>query len=150
MMEENYRIALAEVDETLKYTEEELLQKIPQSMLKFIKENKAQNYIPHLTAKIPIEEQKLTKETEAMLSLIYRSYWATEKEKEEFAEKDKEELEIIEKEKQEKYFRDNLFTKRSKTIENEITNIVNVSDMPWYKKIYNKLRKWLFYKRTNS
>lgn len=42
----------------------------------------------------------MIKETEAILSLIYRSYWATNEEKKEFALKDKNEF--IEKEKQKK------------------------------------------------
>ena len=42
----------------------------------------------------------MIKETEAILSLIYRSYWATNEEKKEFVLKDKNEF--IEKEKQKK------------------------------------------------
>ena len=44
MIEVSYQNALAEVNEILKYTEEDLVAKLPKSFQKFIIENKNNNY----------------------------------------------------------------------------------------------------------
>lgn len=69
-----YQNALAEVDYILGITSEELLKKIPKSLLDFIKKHKTENYQIYLNEELSLAEQSLKKETRAILSLIYRSY----------------------------------------------------------------------------
>ena len=65
--------------------------------MNFIKKNMNNEYETKINLNVDINKQHLLKETEAILSLIYRSYWATNNEKKEIALKDKNEF--IEKEK---------------------------------------------------
>ena len=100
MIDEVYRNSFKEVYDVLENTDVELVNKIPNKFLNFIKENMNVNYITHINPNVEISKQPLLKETEAILSLIYRSYWITDVEKQEFSERDKEQL--IQKEEQKK------------------------------------------------
>ena len=80
-MDQNYEMALSEVDEILNYTDEELVKKIPIQLRILISNNKNKEYKPNIDRTRPISEQELLKETKAILSLLFRSYWATEEEK---------------------------------------------------------------------
>lgn len=75
MKDENYKNALKEVYDILQNTDEELVAKIPQKFLDFVKENMNREYISNIDYNIEIDNQKLLPETEAILSLIYKSYW---------------------------------------------------------------------------
>ena len=103
MIDEVYRNSLKEVYDVLENTDVELVNKIPNKFLNFIKENMNVNYITHINPNVEISKQPLLKETEAILSLIYRSYWITDVEKQEFSERDKEQLMQKEEQKKAKY-----------------------------------------------
>lgn len=92
MIDNTYRNALKEVYIILENTDQELLKKIPNQFLKFLQNNMNPYYQTNIRKDIEIDKQKILKETESILALIYRNYWATEKEKIEFANKDQKEL----------------------------------------------------------
>lgn len=75
MKDEIYGNALKEVYDILQNTEEELVSKIPQKFLNFVKENMNKDYRSNIDLNIGIDKQNLLPETEAILSLIYKSYW---------------------------------------------------------------------------
>ena len=100
MIDDVYRNSFKEVYVILENTDNELLSKIPAKFMNFIKANMNNEYETKIDLNVDINKQPLLKETEAILSLIYRSYWATNEEKKEIALKDKNEF--IEKEKQKK------------------------------------------------
>ena len=77
--------------------------KFPTKFMNFIKENMNGNYKTNIQPDVDIDKQLLLKETEAVLSLIYRSYWATDKEKQEFSIKDQQEFIKKEEKKKEQY-----------------------------------------------
>lgn len=149
MMDWNYEIALTEVDEILSFTDTELVNKIPIAFRKFIEKNKNKDYKPNITSGIPISEQVLKKETEAILSLIFRNYWATEEEKKELEKTDKITMEMLMAETQIKFPKDNAYSnkdipKNNNLIEKEVSDniqLIAIKDMPWYKKIFAKLLK---------
>ena len=95
MIEECYRNAFKEVYVILENTELTLLAKLPIELINFIKDNMNCDYKTHIQTNINIDKQSLLKETESILSLIYRSYWVTEEEKKKFAVTGQQE--IIEK-----------------------------------------------------
>lgn len=95
MIENNYPNAFKEVDIILKNTEENLYKKIPKSFIEFIEYNKNDEYKVSIDCNKDIDKQKLLPKTEAILSLIYRSFFADEKEKIEFEKKDNIELKSI-------------------------------------------------------
>ena len=103
MIDEIYKNSFKEVYDILENTEEDLLSKIPNSFMNFIKNNMNVDYKTSINLNETIDKQHLLKETEAILSLIYRSYWATDEEKNEFAKKDNLELLKEEEQKKEQY-----------------------------------------------
>lgn len=103
MIDETYRNSFKEVYEILENTENELLSKIPTEFINFLKNNMNKNYQTNIKYNISIDKQPLLKETEAILSLIYRSYWATDEEKKEFEITNKKELINNENNKKEEY-----------------------------------------------
>ncbi len=141
MIDVMYQNALAEVEEILQNTEEELVDKIPNKIRQFIRENKSQEYITNIANDKPLNEQNILPETQALLALIYRSYWATEEEKQEFAQRDSRELEQEEKAKQELYS-NNIFENKKEKVEEvqkEITALVLVKEEKWYQRAWKKL-----------
>ena len=103
MIDEIYRNSFKEVYDILENTENELIAKIPTKFMNFLKENMNVNYKTNITLDEEIDKQYLLKETEAILSLIYRSYWSTDEEKQEFFIKDQQEYIEKEKKKKEQY-----------------------------------------------
>lgn len=152
-MDWNYEIALTEVDEILNFTDTELVNKIPIAFRKFIERNKNKDYKPNITPGIPISEQVIKKETQAILSLIFRSYWATEEEKKELEKNDKITYEMLKAKTEIKFPKSNSSnynldecSLEDEKIENKETNrniqLISIKDMPWYKKIFVKLVRY--------
>lgn len=79
-----FKNSLKEVYDILKNTENDLVIKIPSSFINFIKENMNKDYVTNMQTNITINQQPLLKETEAILSLIYQTYWADSTEKKDF------------------------------------------------------------------
>lgn len=109
-----YQNALAEVDYILSITSEDIIKKIPKSLLDFIKTQKTKNYQFSLNDELSLIEQQLKKETRAIISLIYRSYLCSPNQSRKYKIDD-----IIELKKQqlildELYNYDNLFKKNKK------------------------------------
>ncbi len=137
MIDEAYRNSFKEVYDILQNTEDELISKIPVKFISFIKDNMNHDYKTNIQTNIDIDKQPLLKETEAVLSLIYRSYWATEEEKQEFAIKDQQEF--YEKQKQGKSI-EQIFIERKKinniTIDN---NLMIVKKESFIKRFFSKV-----------
>lgn len=143
MIDEVYRNSFKEVYEILKNTENELLEKIPTKFMNFIKENMNGNYKTNIQRNVDIDKQLLLKETEAVLSLIYRSYWATDEEKQEFAIKDQQEIIKKEEKKKEQYQGKDIYQvfEERKNI-NKITidnNLMVIKKENFIKKFFNKI-----------
>lgn len=136
MTNQNYEMALTEVDEILSNTDIQLVNKIPIAFRNLIKENKSKDYKPSIDKNKPIDQQNLLKETEAILSLIFISYWATDEEKIELQEKDEKEYEEL-KRKTEIVFK----ADKEEQIQEEVVSLAVKKEIPWYKKIYNKILK---------
>lgn len=145
MIDEIYRNSFKEVYEILKNTDEELVKKIPNKFLEFIKNNMNSDYVINIQKDIEIDKQKILLETEGILSLIYRSYWATEEEMKQFKNKERQEFLNEEKRKQEKYEGkniDEIFEKR-KNLNKVIldNNLMVIKEESFIKKILNKIKK---------
>ena len=67
--------AYAEILEILDYMEEEYVNKIPQKLIKVIKENASDTYERHLDANVPLEEQEISEKTTAILAMLMLNYW---------------------------------------------------------------------------
>ena len=135
MLDKNYQRALKEVDEVLKYTDSNLVEKIPNKFINFIHENMDNSQIININPNVNLNKQILLPETENILTLIYLSYWATKEEKKEYYNNQKVNIksydEIFKNENV-----NNTITNKELTIikkENIITKFVN-----WIKNIFTK------------
>ena len=70
--------AYKEVYEILKYIPEEDYKKIPKSMIKVIKKGMDKSYDFKVTEFEDFQKQEMLSETECILAIFYRDYWATE------------------------------------------------------------------------
>ena len=118
-MEKKYREAFSEISEIIKLMPESLRKKIPNDFINNIELNKDNEYNPII--KEPIEEQKLKRETEIILGIIYRDYLCSYEERKKLKEKDNIELrKIIQKKDEEarkKYDVNNIFNNNKATLE---------------------------------
>lgn len=145
-MDINYQRTLSDIDLILNEIDEETRNKIPNKLQKFIKENKLENYVSEINVKLPLEEQKLSRDTKAFLAMLYLNYWCTtNEEKEEFQKQLKENEKEYQKELAEKYNIDNIFNKNKEKIEKELEEVeIEEKAMIQYKeslikKILNKI-----------
>lgn len=146
MKDNEYRKAFKEVYEVLKFTDTELLEKVPNSFKRFIEENMDRQYNKKINTDLTLEEQKLSNETKEILALIYRSYWASEEEKAEFYEKDK----LEEENNQLKYKNiEDVFNKRK--IENDnisvTTALIEIHEEKLILRIWNKIKNIFRWKK---
>ena len=128
-MERAYEEAFTEVEEVIKLMPIDLVSKIPAQFRQTISENKATNY--KVVIKEPLEEQKLKKETIAILGLIYRDFLASPEEREQLQMKDAEELNKIEQRMREQYDIENIFEKKMRT--KRLENDQDSKDLTLYK-----------------
>ena len=152
MVDENYAKAMTEVNYILENTDEKLVQKIPKKMIEFIKNNINEDYEVIFEEEKQLSNQKLLPETEDILSLIYRSYWATEQEKLELAKKDKEELERkLEEQDIQKIWEEKRINKQTQkeNIEKEETQLIPEKKKSILRKILEKIKN-IFSKTTKS
>ena len=144
-MEDKYPKAYKQVIEILKYAPQEIVDKIPQKMIKTFKTNMDDKYDFKIDISKSFEEQDVLEETKAILANIFRDYWATPEQKERILEKEKNDREIEENLKREKYNPDDLFKKKQKVIQQneEIQSNfpVEIKKEKFYKKIINFMKK---------
>jgi len=112
-----------------------------------ISNNKNKEYKPNIDRTRPISEQELLKETKAILSLLFRSYWATEEEKLEFEKQDALEYENLSKS-TEVIFPVNRKQEQNVNVQSQNVELTVVDNIPWYRKIYNKIIK--LFKHSNK
>lgn len=143
MIDNSYRNSFKEVCEILQNTDDELVKKVPQKFVDFLKNNMNKDYQTNIDNTIDIDKQDLLPETADILSLIYRSYWATDEEKLEFSNRDKQELAKIEENKKSQYKDiDEIFSKKKNL--NNVTldnSLMVVKKENFITKFLNKILK---------
>ncbi len=82
MVDVKYANAYSEILEILNYVSLEDYNKIPKNEIDFYKSNANKNHIFIYNPSKTLEEQKVSKITKALIILLFRDYWATEKQKE--------------------------------------------------------------------
>lgn len=69
-----YSEAIVEVLEILKYSDDNILEKVPKKLIKFWERNKSKTYKPNLDHNKSIIEMNLKDKTKSILSMIYLNY----------------------------------------------------------------------------
>lgn len=140
MLELRYRNAFKEVDEILKYTDIDLVNKIPKKFIDFLRANMNNDYEFNVQEGLSLNKQNLSEEASSIFALIYRDYWATEEEKEEFRKKDEEERKLNEEK------LDHIFDRKDKERigEEEDNQLIKIERESFIKRLFLKLKRFFF------
>lgn len=144
-MNEKYAKAYTEILEIISHFSEEEYSKIPKEKIKFYEDNKDNNYDYKINPEIDLKEQYISRETEVLLIILFRDYFATEKQKDVLDNLLKQNQEKADKEKYEKYNPDNIFKKSNDLETNDNSNDkeilpVIIKEQRWYVKILDFFR----------
>ena len=140
--------AYVEVLEILKYIPTEDYNKIPNEILENMQLNADKEYKYVVTHFDNFQEQEMLKETETIVAILFRDYWATEEQRNKILEKEKYDLSLLEQEKREKYNPDDIFKKANKNFEkpnikipeNNTTTILS----EYKESLFVKLKEFIF------
>ena len=140
----NLKKAFSEVDMILDLIDSEMKNKVSANFIKFIKEEKDNNYKPNINPELPLEEQNILPETIDILDLLKLNYWCNEEEKKELLKVLNKNEQQFQKEAKEKYDIDKLF-KTNKT--KEIINLPEKGESENFIKKLIKFIKNIIWKR---
>lgn len=144
-MDNETELAYAEVDAILELLEDEFVNRIPEKVRKFFKDEKDKDYKPIIRSDIGLEEQGLKAETISILTLLQINYLCnSEEEKQEILNELQENDRLKEEELREKYNPDNIFKRRDEKIistEKEEIALVEYKNQNFIRKIINKIIK---------
>lgn len=145
MIDKNYAIAITELLHFLKGFSDEEINKIPNKLMNFFKENADPTYECNFDYNANIEDLHLKDETYGLISMICYNYWCeTPEEKKQYLDLLTENEKKYQKQINEKYNPDNLFTnKKNNHNENRELSIAKYEKEKWYKKIILFLKKFL-------
>lgn len=133
--------AYKEIYEILKIFPQELVAKIPQEKIRFFYNNMDNTYQYNIS-KETFDGQTMLEETKAILTILFRDYWATPMQKEKILAYENSAKNKLEEETRMKYNPDNLFKKKedSKKYEEQIeeTSLVEYKESI-FKRIVNKI-----------
>ena len=118
----NNMMAYAEVDALLDLLEDEYKERIPEKVRNFFKEEKMKDYEFNIDINKPLTEQRVRRETMALLAILNIKYWCDSEEEriQWINELDKNEKEI--EELMGKYNSANLFENRTRVVNEPIIN----------------------------
>lgn len=137
--------AYKEIYEILKIFPQELVSQIPQETINFFHNNMDTSYEYNISIDT-FDGQTMLEETKAILTILFRDYWATPVQREKILNYENSAREKLEEEARMKYNPDNLFKKKNSpdNVENYIeeTAIVKYKESI-FKKIINKILNFL-------
>ncbi len=145
---DNVSCAYKEIYEILKIFPKELVDRIPKYKLDYIKQNMDESYEYNIT-KETFDGKTMLDETSAILAILFRDYWATEKQKNKIINYHNTQREKIVNEIKEKYDPENVFKQRRIEEEKIDEKKENLSVVEYkeniLKKLLNKIK--LIFKR---
>lgn len=140
MLELKYRNAFKEVDEILKHTDIYLVNEIPKKFIYFLRANMNNDYKFNVQEGLCLNKQNISEEANNILALIYRDYWATEEEKQEFRKKDEEERKLNEEKLEHIFDR-----KDNEPIEEKKTNqLIKIEHESFIKRLFSRLKRFFW------
>lgn len=144
MVTEDYQIAYRQVLEILKHIPANDYEKIPEKRLRLFEKYAKKDMEFYYDTTISFEEQNISEKTKILIAMLYRDYWATEKQKNMILENEKAYLRKVEQEKSEKYKTKNIFTKQEvETKKDEPVKNVELEKYSEsaFRKFINKLKR---------
>ena len=142
----SYNNACMEVSTILRYLDTEEYNKIPKDVIEVIEKNKNTEYIFEIDKNVDLKEQKLLKETKAILFNLFRDYLSTPKQKEIIIKMQREERNKRNEIKKQKYFNTSIFKKQKhkkyEKTNNDIRDIIKVEEDNLFLRIVNKIKNF--------
>ena len=140
MVSIEYSEAIVEVLEILKYSDDNIIEKIPKKLIEFWQRNQSTTYKPNLDHNKTINEMNLKKKTRSIITMIYLNYLCNDTEKKNISLILKNNEEKYQQELREKYNTDNIFKNNNKKQE-AIQKVVadNVAMVEYKETIFNKI-----------
>lgn len=147
----NFPNAYKEVYTILENVEDEDLKLISNDFIKMLEENMNKNYEFEFNPELDFSEQKILRETKVILAYIFMNYWGNEKQIEIIKKQFNKDI-IEEENEKKKMFSSEIFNneqnrtnKNNENISNdkEINALVEIKKEKWYKKIFEKIKKFL-------
>lgn len=138
--------AYVEVLEILKHIPAEDYKKIPYEIIENMKFNMDKEYKYEVTNFDDFQEQEMLKETETILAVLFRDYWATEEQRKRILEKERYDLNILEQEKREKYNSNDIFknvNKKENTSVEMSENNTNTALIEYKDSFFTKLKNFI-------
>lgn len=133
--------AYKEIYEILKIFPHELVSKIPQEKITFFQNNMDANYEYNIS-KETFDGRTMLRETQAILTILFRDYWATPAQKEKILNYEKTYRSSLQENSKVKYSSDNLFKKQETLTEQSNEKAVETALVEhkesFVKKIINK------------
>lgn len=133
-MNSDYKKAFRELDCILQNADSEIIDKIPERFIKYMKINMDNSYIPNINCNDSLENQDLLEETRELMAIVYRDYLVDDEERKVLLKNEKDIQEKIEAEKREKY----KIEFKQKEMPKELIKVENENDK-WYVKIWKKI-----------
>lgn len=123
------------------YLEPSLVAKIPKKLREFFEAIASPTYVAHIDPRFPLDEQPLLRDTEILLTILFRQYLATDEEKQEIDNL----IEENDKKLNDRYSVDNIFKQveeiKSIDEEKEETSLTVISENSFMYKFKNICRK---------
>ena len=139
-----FRKGISETLDILNHMEKEETDKIPNKFIKYLEENKLEDYTPEFDHSLELSQMNLSEETKDILAVIYMNYWCDDEEKKDYAEILKENENKYQEELKVKYNPDKIFDKttmQQETQNEENVGIVEYKKMNFFKRIFNRIKK---------
>ena len=146
-MNNSYAKSYTEVLEILKYIPKSDYEKIPKKEIEFYKNNCDKEYQFSINENLPLNEQNISKKTNAVLVSIFKNYIATEIQKEKLKVILKDNLYQDEQIKQEMYDVNNIFFKKEQ-IKKDTYDANNIFPQKENKKEYEDVNTLVPYKEN--
>lgn len=138
-------VAYSEVFEIINQLEDDLVNKIPQKLIEFLDEERDKNYSSKIDINIPLNEQKINRNTMILLTILNLNYWCeTKEEKQELLKilkENEEKVKLRGRQLKEGNF-NNLFKENVNEIENN-TDLVQYKKESLIQKLFHKIKKLL-------
>lgn len=139
--------AAVEFNYILDNSSQEIIDKIPQKFIKFMRDIASTTYEFNYDKSKKLNEQDIKPETRGLISLVYQDYICSENEKKDYILKCKNYEIKKEEELREKYNPDNVFKNRKKlqnTKDNEVVKenaIIEYKEKNFIQKIFDKIKQ---------
>lgn len=133
------RQCYSEVYDIINFLDEDLKQKIPKKWIEFLEKTKMNNYITTINPYMPLEMQKINKQSKLIISYLYIKYLSDDDEKVFFVEK--ENLEKNEKIKKYENLEQDIWAKNKMENINKPNNKMIIAEK---ENFFIKLKRWFF------